>query len=135
MKRKCTIVSVIIIALLLSGCTSVREVYIEDRVQPANGMANVVIYTRHPFLQHKVNVGNAIVGDLAICTPLFLQIEPGVHKMHTVTPGWVIDHPIDFDFKANLTYYFKVDLDNSGWGGHVRLLQTEKISSYPGRCK
>lgn len=130
MRGKYIAIYVLIFALFVSGCASVKKIDIEDRAQPTDGTANMVIYTEYAYVKHQIIVDGINKGTLTPSSPLFLQLEPGLHNIHTVTPGSVIDHPITFNFKANSTYYFKLEYQHGFWAVSVWIRPTEKVNSY-----
>ena len=130
MRGKYIAIYVLIFALFLSGCATVKKIDIEDRAQPTNGMANMVIYSEYAYTTHPIIVDGHNKGTLTPSSPLFLQLEPGLHKIHTVTAGFVQDHPITFNFEANSTYYFKLEIQQGVFSPSVWIRPTEKVNSY-----
>ncbi|MCP4670181.1 MAG: hypothetical protein GY857_02635 [Desulfobacula sp.] len=130
MRGKYIAIYVFIVALLLSGCSSVKRIDIEDRAQPTDGTSNMVIYTEYAINEHEIIVDDMNKGTLTPSSPLFLQLEPGLHKIHTVTPGGIIDHPMTFNFKANSTHYFNIEWQQGFWVFSVWIRPTEKVNSY-----
>jgi hypothetical protein len=135
MRKKAIAIYVLVFALFLNGCASVTKIPIEDRAQPVDGMANMVLYTEYPYTTHPVIVDGINRGTLTPSSPLYLQLEPGLHKIHTVTAGVVLDQPISFNFKANSTYYFKVEFQHKFWTTSLWIRPTEKVDSYLSNSK
>ncbi len=128
--RKISIaLSVFLFALFLNGCASVTKIVIKDSVQPANGMAYMILYTEYEITA-PVIVDGVKKGTLTSSSPLYLQLEPGLHKIHTESPGLILDHPIAFNFKANSTNYFKIEMKQGFATFSIYIRPTEKVNSY-----
>ncbi len=134
MRGKDIAIYILIFALFVSGCATVKKIDIEDRGKPAEGMAHMVIYNEYKRSEFPLIVDGINKGTLTPSSPLFLQLKPGLHKIHTVTPGFVPDHQIAFNFKANSTYYFKIHV-TYGFLTSIWIQPTEKVDSYLSNSK
>ena len=131
MKTITMLCALVAILMLCFGCATTKVVSIENRPDPTNGKSNAVVYAPVVVPHFGFMVDGVDKGTVETWKPLYFQVDPGQHRLHTRTPiPMIIDRELMFDFKPNTTNYFKLEHKAGFWSGSNFVRPTGKIESF-----